>query len=188
MHRRKVLTLGIALATVSKSALGIVAQEGKTRTVNGGGLEFDVPTAWKSVRPSGTMRRLQMAIPATAGDMEDCECVLFVFPGGAGSVDANIERWAGQFRTEAGTPPKAQVTKAMGKNTKVTRVEMAGRYVAPIAPGNPESVNKPGFALTAAIVEAPEVSYFLKVTGPEKTMKAAKSDFDALIASMRLQE
>jgi hypothetical protein len=188
MQRRKFLAVGIVTGTASLVGSGLSAQEKKTKTVNGGGLTFEAPASWKSARPSSSMRRAQLAIPAVEGDKEDGECVLFAFPGGAGSVEANIERWAGQFRTESGKPPKAEVTKAKGKNTEVTIVNLAGRYVAPIAPGNPETVDKPGFMLVGAIVETPEISYFLKVTGPEKTMKAAKADFDALIASMNLEK
>lgn len=176
------------MGTASLAGSRVSAQDKKTKTVNGGGLTFEAPTTWKSARPSSSMRRAQLAIPAAEGDKEDGECVLFAFPGGAGSVEANIERWAGQFRTEAGTPPKAQVTKTKGKNTDVTLVNLGGRYVAPIAPGSPETVDKPGFMLVGAIVETPEVSYFLKATGPEKTMKAAKADFDALIASMNVSK
>lgn len=188
MQRRTFLASGIVMGTASLTGSRVSAQDKKTKTVNGGGLTFEAPTTWKSARPSSSMRRAQLAIPAAEGDKEDGECVLFAFPGGAGSVEANIERWAGQFRTEAGTPPKAQVTKTKGKNTDVTLVNLGGRYVAPIAPGSPETVDKPGFMLVGAIVETPEVSYFLKATGPEKTMKAAKADFDALIASMNVSK
>ncbi|MBI1322796.1 hypothetical protein GC170_06385 [bacterium] len=188
MRRRQFLAAGYGFLAVAVSGRFGFAQGKKTRTVNGGGLTFEVPEGWKSTRPGSQMRRAQIAIPAAEGDKEDGECVLFAFPGGAGTVDANIERWAGQFRTESGTPPKPVVKKAKGKNTDVTVVEIKGRYVAPVAPGNPETVNKPGFVLLGAIAETPEVSYFLKVTGPEKTMKAAAADLDVLIASMTVEK
>jgi hypothetical protein len=165
-----------------------MAQDKKTRKIDGGGISFEVPADWKSSRPASSMRRAQLAIPAAEGDKEDGECVLFAFPGGAGSVDANIERWASQFAGTDGSPPKPVVKKSKGKNTDVTSVEITGRYVAPIAPGNPQTVNKSGFVLVGAIVVTPEVSYFLKATGPERTMKAAKAGFDALIASMNVEK
>lgn len=188
MLRRQFLATGFGFLAVAVSGRRGFAQGKKTRTVNGGGLTFEVPEGWKSTRPGSQMRRAQIAIPAAEGDKEDGECVLFAFPGGAGTVDANIERWAGQFRSESGAPPKPAVKKAKGKNTDVTVVEIKGRYVAPVAPGNPETVNKPGFVLLGAIAETPDVSYFLKVTGPEKTMKAAAADLEALIASMNVDK
>ena len=186
MRRRRFLATGLTLSVMPAVVSKALAQDKKTRTVNGGGLTFEVPETWKSGRPASSMRRAQLAIPAAKGDKEDGECVLFAFPGGAGSVEDNIDRWAGQFRTEEDAPPKPVIKKVKGKNADVTRVEISGRYVAPLAPGNPQTVNKPAFMLLGAIVVAPEVSYFLKATGPEATMKAAAAEFDALIASMTL--
>lgn len=186
MHRRSFLTAVLASTAAAQS--GLAAPQDKPQTINGGGITFDVPAGWKSSRPASSMRRAQLAIPPAAGDKEAGEVVLFAFPGGAGSVEANIERWAGQFRDSSDAPPKAVTKKEKGKNTDVTRVEVAGRYVAPLMPGSRESVDKPNFKLVGAIVVTPDVSYFLKAVGPEATMKAAAKDFDALIASMKLAD
>jgi hypothetical protein len=165
-----------------------LADDKPLQTINGGGITFQVPGSWKSSKPSSSMRRAQLAIPKVTGDKDDAEAVLFVFPGGAGTVEANIERWAGQFRGDDNTPPKAKSSKLKGKNTEVTRVDLAGRYVAPVFPGSPDTENKPGYQLMGAIVVTPRASYFLKIVGPEATMKAASKDFEALIASMTLEE
>jgi len=187
MHRRTFLAALLA-TTAATGHNGFAAPQEKPQTINGGGITFDVPATWKSSRPASSMRRAQLAIPPVAGDKEAGEVVLFAFPGGAGSVEANIERWAGQFRDASDAPPKAVTKKEKGKNTDVTRVEVAGRYVAPLMPGSRESVDKPNFKLVGAIVVTPDVSYFLKAVGPEATMKAAAKDFDALIASMKLAD
>lgn len=187
MHRRTFLAALMAAAAPAAPSAFAEPQE-KTQTINGGGITFEVPAGWKSSRPSSSMRRAQLAIPPAAGDKEAGEVVLFAFPGGAGSVEANIERWAGQFRDANDAPPKAVTKKEKGKNTEVTRVEVSGRYVAPLMPGSREAVDKPNFKLVGAIVVTPDVSYFLKAVGPDATMKAAAKDFDALIASMKLAD
>ena len=39
------------------------------------------------------------------GDQYPAELVVFAFPGGAGTVDANIERWRKLFKDKDGNPP-----------------------------------------------------------------------------------
>jgi hypothetical protein len=186
MKRRNILQLVAGSACLSGFE-SIFAQD-KKQTINGGGVTFDVPGSWKSSKPSSSMRRAQLAIPKAAGDKEDGELVLFAFPGGAGSVEANIERWAGQFRGDDNQPPTPKSTKSKGQNTEVTKVELSGRYVAPVAPGSPDTVNKPDFELVGLIVITPDISYFFKAVGPKATMKAAAKDFDALVASIKLDK
>ena len=187
MQRRSFLASLMAFSMAQTARVQAFVQN-KKQSINGGGITFDVPEGWKSSKPSSSMRRAQLAIPPVAGDKEPGEVVLFAFPGGAGSVDANIERWAGQFRDAGGAPPKALTKTEKGKNTDVTRVEVSGRYVAAVSPGSRETLDKSNFKLVGAIVVTPEVSYFLKAVGPDATMKAAAKDFDALIASMKLAD
>jgi len=186
MKRRNVIKL--ATGVVCVTSLKTLAAQEKKQSVNGGGISFDVPGNWKSSKPASSMRRAQLAIPKAAGDKEDGELVLFAFPGGAGTVEANIERWAGQFRGDDNQPPMPKSSKAKGQNTEVTKVELSGRYVAPLAPGSPDTVNKPDFELVGLIVITPDISYFFKAVGPKATMKAAAKDFDALVASIKLDK
>jgi len=98
-----------------------------------------------------------------------------------GSTDANIERWRGQF--EGGSTPKR--TESTVRNLKVTVVELAGSYhAASMMPGASPSEPHPGWALLAAIVETPGSPYFFKLVGPAAGVKATRSQFDALIASI----
>ena len=59
---------------------------------------------------------------------------VYAFPGGAGSVEANL-RWQGQFKDADGEPPKIESKTVKGKNTEVTRVETAGHYKPGAIPG-----------------------------------------------------
>ena len=54
--------------------------------------------------------------------------MVYAFPGGAGTVDANVKRWQSQFRDADGNPPKIESKTVKGKNVEVTRVETAGHY------------------------------------------------------------
>jgi len=180
-HLRSAMLATIALAVAA------LAADAPTQTIEARGLTFKAPKAWKSSRPSSSMRAAQLMIDPVQGDSESAELVVFVFPGSAGTVEANIERWRGQFQDKDGKTPKAVTEKRKGKNVDVTYVEIAGRYVAAVQPGSSEKYNKPDFRLLGAIVETSQAAYFLKMVGPEKTMKAAKPAFDELIVSTTVE-
>ena len=54
------------------------------------------------------------------------------------------------------------------------------------SPGAAERHNKPGFRLRAAVIETPRGPYYVKMTGPAKTMAAADADFQRFVGSMRV--
>ncbi len=176
LRRGAALAGGLALI-----ALILAADEPQgTQTIDLGALMFQAPASWQKVPPKSSMRKAQLRIAPASGDKEPAELVVFVFPGGAGTVAQNVERWQQQFRDAAGQPPKVESRKVQGKNVDVTRVEVAGIYNDPFAGTGPQ----PHYRLLGAIVEMPAASYYFKLVGPEKTMTAARADFDKLIGSI----
>lgn len=176
----RVLSVGVASMAMMVVALG--ADE-PPQTVDVGGLTFQVPASWKSQRPTSSMRKAQLRVAPVEGEKDEAELVVFVFPGGAGTVEANVTRWQNQFKDDGGNAPAVQSKTLKGKNTEVTRVEVAGRYLDPFANTGP----RPNFRLLGAIVTTDDAGYFLKMVGPDKTMKAISADFDKLIASISLK-
>jgi hypothetical protein len=67
---------------------------------------------------------------------------------------------------------------------KVTNVVITGAYLAPGGPMMQSQGKKDHFKLLGAIVEAPKGRVFFKFTGPEKTVDAAKADFESLVGSI----
>lgn len=184
------LILAIITATLVGSGARARADEGKTRTVDAGGLTFEAPESWKSVAPQSRMRRAELKIAPAKDDeaKEGAELILFAFPGGAGTVDANVERWQRQFRDKDGNPPKASVKTVEGKNTKLTRVEIAGHYFPANFPGQPKQPDREDYRLLGGIVLTESTGYFLRLVGPDKTVKAALDDFDKILASIKVTE
>lgn len=173
--------LGACLVLVLGSGLGAQESKSQGRAVDLGGLTMQVPESWKETRSTSTMRRLQLAIPAAEGDKETGELAVFVFPGGAGTVQANVDRWRNQFKDASGAAPKGESRVVKGKNVEVTRVALAGTYTDPFA-GKGAQAN---YRLLGAIVETPQVSYFIKLVGPAKTIGAAEAGFDQMIGSIQ---
>ena len=153
------------------------------------GLTYAAPKDWKPVATSSSMRVAQFALPHAAGDSEDGELVLYYFGGSGGSVEANIERWVGQMQQPDGKA-SSSVAKRETRTVnglKVTLVDVSGTYVAEMMPGSTQRHNSPNFRLRAAVIETANGPYFIKLTGPAKTLTAADKAFDTFVSSIRFQ-
>lgn len=179
-HARRPVLAVTALLLAATAAPAAPPRPAAPRTDAAGGIEWKVPARWTAGAGSA-MRVVTYAIPA-AKAAEPAECAVFFFgPGQGGSVDANVERWSRQFE---GTP-KADRTAAPVAGLRVTRVQLAGTYLAPGGPMMQSTGKRPGSRLLGAIVEAPEGNVFFKLTGPAAGVAAAQADFDALVGSIR---
>ena len=90
------------------------------------GLAWTAPPGWQT-QPERAMRLATYKIPRAKGDAADAECAVFYFgPGQGGGVEANIERWVGEF--ENATPPRQSDAEVGG--FKLSRVEVSGTYSA----------------------------------------------------------
>jgi hypothetical protein len=150
------------------------------------GLTYTAPAAWKPVATSSSMRVAQFAVPRAAGDGQDAEFVLYYFGGAGGTIEANIDRWVGQMQQPDGRPSSA-VTKRQSRTInglKVTIVDVPGTYIAEVTPGSPQRHNSPGFHLRTAVIETSNGPYFIKLTGPAKTISASEKSFEAFLASV----
>jgi hypothetical protein len=152
-------------------------------------LKFDAPAGWVSKPPTSSMRVAEFTLPKTTGDAEDATLGIFFFGGQGGNVEANLERWIGQMTQPDGRPSKqvAKTTKFTSRGLAITLVELSGTYVAEVTPGSSERFNKPGFRLRAAVVETKDGPYFVKLTGPEKTVARWDESFMTFLKSLRVE-
>jgi hypothetical protein len=157
------------------------------QAASSGQLTFTPPAAWHARQPASSMRVAEFVVPKTPGDPEDAEVVIYYFGGGGGTVEANVDRWIGQMRQPDGSASKDKARRGTQtiNGLKVSTVDVSGTYVAEVRPGATERLNKPDFRLRAAVVETPKGAYYVKMTGPSKTVAAADADFRALLASLR---
>lgn len=138
---------------------------------------WDAPNGWEKVGNPSPMRIATYRIPKIEGDSEDAE--LSVSQAG-GSLDANIDRWKGQFSNSPGEPVRED--KKVG-TYEVTIVEISGTFASGM-PGA-DTTPKDKFTMLAAIVKTGATNHFFKLTGPEKTVASAKADFNKMIDSIR---
>lgn len=155
-----------------------------------GKLNYQTPGEWKSETTTSNMRIAQFALPKAAGDAEDASLVIFYFgPGQGGSVQANMERWVGQMQQPDGSSSKDKAkTETMKVNgLNVTLLDVSGTYTAEMTPGAGDRQNKSNYRLRTAVIETPGGPYFIKLTGPAKTIAQWDQPFLAFVNSMEFR-
>jgi hypothetical protein len=174
------------LGPMPEAAAQAVAEEARAFTIAGGGLSLEAPEGWKRVQPKSGIVETEFAIPSEG---EGAQPGRMTVMGAGGSVQANVDRWYGQFAQPDGSPTKDKATtktlKLAGCN--VTLVDVSGTYKD--MPGGPfaggKSVDRPDYRMLAAIVETPEKgSYFLKFYGPAATVAKHVDGFRRMVEGM----
>jgi hypothetical protein len=129
------------------------------------------------------MRAATYAVAPAPGDSAAAECALYFFGAGqGGSVQANLDRWKGQF-SAGGKPAPPTIAARTLHGVKMTTIDVAGEYSGL---GGPMAAAKavPGYRLLGAIIEAPGGNVFVKFTGPMKTIAANSAKYEQLLSSI----
>jgi hypothetical protein len=122
------------------------------------------------------------------GDNEGAECAVYFFGAGqGGSVQANLDRWIGQFTRTDGKPAPAKIQKRTIHGLAVTTTDVSGEYSGMGGPMASSRTVKPRYRLLGAIIENPGGNVFLKFTGPERTVAANERNFTQLLDSFQKQ-
>jgi hypothetical protein len=160
----------------------------RTFALSGGSLSLEAPAGWKRVQPRSGIVETEFSIPAEAGDEQAGRMTVM---GAGGGVQANVDRWYGQFTQPDGsaTKDKASTKTIKISGCTVTVVDVAGTYKD--SPGGPfaggRTVERPGYRMLAAIVEPEDKdkgSYFLKFYGPAKTVEKHADGFRKMVEGM----
>jgi hypothetical protein len=175
------------LASMSFSQVS-TAQEATKFTVADGKLEFKAPATWAKKTPKVRIIEVEYEVPAAKGDELAGRMTVM---GAGGTVEANIDRWIGQFDQPGGgdTKDKAKIEKLKVSGQDVQWVDLAGTYKdnpAPFAGGKP--VLRENYRMLAAIVQTKESgNYFLKFYGPKATVTENEKAFRDLVDSMSVK-
>jgi hypothetical protein len=145
-----------------------------------------VPKDWIEKPSTSSMRAAQFQLPAPEGN--EAEVIVYYFgEGGAGGVQANIDRWVNQFKQPDDKPSAsvAKIEKASFAGQEATVVSVSGRYVAPPMPGG-EPVDKPDQSLVAVIVPSPKGPYYFRLVGSKTTVAKQEPAFREALKSLKL--
>jgi hypothetical protein len=179
-------TLGAATRLHAQAA---VAADG-VFTIADGALALEAPAGWQRVQPKSGIVETEFAIPSegAGADGEPLPAGRMTVMGAGGTVEANIERWYGQFDQPDGSATKDKAStktlKVAGRD--VTLVDVSGTFKD--SPGGPfaggKTTLRPGYRMLAAIIVGPQGNYFLKFYGPAATVEQHADGFRKMVEGM----
>jgi len=139
-----------------------------------GTFTFNRPNGWNWIPPTSTMRKAQLEVPGT--NQEKADITFFHFgPGQGGGVQANVNRWFGQFQGG----PTSQREVAEGR-TRIYYVQATGTFQSGM-PGGPTKPLENYALLGAILTDEQSGDVFVKMTGPKTTVDSASTLFQEMI-------
>lgn len=147
-------------------------------------VDWKVPEAWSESEPSSSMRVAEYRLPGNSGGNSATLAVFYFGADAGGSVQANIDRWIGQFEVsgEKSAGEQADVRRKKVGGMTVHTVTLSGTYNPGMGMGGGGGA-KEGQRLRGTIVESPEGPVFFKAVGPEATIEAHDEAFRSLVQS-----
>ena len=149
------------------------------------------PASWERKTPRVRFIDYEFAVPASKGDGQDGRVTVM---GAGGSIEANIDRWIGQFAQPDTSETKNQVPEAERKKTiaglEVHMVDLSGTYRDMPAPFDPSSkaVEHEGYRMLAAIIVSPKLgNYFIKFYGPKQTVSDHADEFRKMVDHLHVK-
>jgi hypothetical protein len=150
------------------------------------GLRSKAPADWKEMMP-GRGRYAQFKLPAQKGDKYDGE--LIIFKGFGGSAKDNIDRWKKQFIAPEGKTidDVAKVEEMKIGGHTATYLDVQGTYLLKSRPFDPDEKpeKRENYRMLAVQFDGPDNVYHIKLFGPEKTIEAAKKDFEGWLKGFK---
>ena len=143
-------------------------------------LRLTAPDSWVRQPPRSQFVTAEFSLPRAAGDETDGRLTVSV---AGGSVEANIDRWRGQFEGVL-TRDTQEDLQIQGLTVKL--VDCSGNFndqPGPFAPG----VMREGYRMLAAIIPTSGQLHFVKAYGPERTMAQHEPAFRAFLQSLEVK-
>lgn len=198
----KVLPLLIALACGMAIPPAATAQgEGQDGTDNDeadeklealkladGRLVLQFPARWEKQRPSVRIIEVELKVPPKEEKASEPGRLTIMRAGG--SVEANVERWYGQFEQPDGKSSKeaAKVEEKEVDDLKIHIVDLSGTFLDRRGPFAP-ATEKEDYRMLAAIIQTDGAgNYFIKFTGPQETIKQNEKAFMRMIDELEWTE
>jgi hypothetical protein len=165
-------------------------KEDKERVVELGSLKSKVPEGWKPAETKNALQIYRFTLPHAKDDKSEAELVIFHFnEGSGGSVEDNVKRWKGMI-----LPPEGKKIDDVSKLDKfkvgvaaIAVIDVEGTYLARERPFDPSSKTekKPDYRLLGIVFEIPKDAYYMRMTGPAKTVAEHKKAFDEWLKNFK---
>ncbi len=146
-----------------------------------GPLSAVAPKGWVAQQPSSSMRVAQYGLPGPAG--EATLGIFFFGPGQGGSVEANIERWHGQFTEGDGQPAQGRRWTRQVGDIEITGLDISGTFSAGMGMG--DTTPQADSRMLGAIAVHRSGTVFFKMTGPAQTVEQWVASFDEFLGTLQ---
>ena len=172
----------LAAALLSLAGFSL-ADEAKSTALKVAETTFKAGTPWKAKAEPRRMSSGGFTIEGKDG-AAGIEADFYHFgPGGGGGAEANIKRWQGQFQPGAdGKLPEPQKEELKVGDKAAIFVTFKGTFLS----GSVMDAKRtplPGYTMTGVIVPTDAGDVFIKISGPDAAMAAAKEDIKKLVRS-----
>jgi hypothetical protein len=160
----------------------------ETLVVKIDGLELKLQKTWqKKAESARSMRKATYEVKPVKGETDKAELAVFNFPNQ--DIKQNVDRWVGQFQSKG---RKSTTTKGKCSTGEYYLVDTSGIFKKPV-PGTPpfqrKTTDAPGYRMLAVILPVKgKGMYFLKLTGPEKTVTAQAQAFRRSFGGKKKEE
>lgn len=167
------------------------AEEATKLELADGKVIFKAPAQWKKEKPRSSIVTYEFSAPADAKDGE-AKARITVMPSG-GSIEANIERWYGQFEQPGGKSTKdvAKVEKFEAGGQTVHLVDITGNFKDTMGGGpfsGGKTVLRENYRMLGAIIVTKEAgNYYVKITGEKDVVEKLKDDFKKALKELEAQ-
>lgn len=164
-----------------------VASEPIVFQVADDGLEFTAPGTWNKVTPRSNMLDAEFEIPKTKDGENNGRLTIM---GAGGSVEANMNRWIGQFMTPDGDPISGiEPTKFNVAGQQVHLLDVSGVFMDSMGGPQGPKTERDDYRMLASIIETEEFGkYFVKFYGPKSVVDVNEEAYKKMINSLKLIE
>ncbi len=179
--REPPLPVAKSLEAEKPAASSAAATSTGTVERNFSGAIFQVPVAWREAPSKSDFIIAEFTVPGSAGDGR------LTLSTAGGEVQANIDRWKGQFGRGSDDPsPKESPLTVDGKDARL--VELFGSYQG-MEPGATRKKDQAmlGVVIPLRISER-ETNYFVKLTGPRETLTKVRDEFVKFVETAKFKD
>lgn len=141
-------------------------------------ISVTAPAGWARKPAGSPIIAAEFSLPRAEGD--DADGRLTISTAG-GSVEANIDRWKGQFQPQPKSMSQEDIDVA---GLKATIVDLSGDFYDQRGPFGPGEL-RPSYRMIAAVVPVGGQLHFIKATGPQKTIASHAAAIQQFIRSAR---
>jgi hypothetical protein len=151
-----------------------------------GKLQLTAPKTWVRKQPKTRIVEHEFAVPVAEGDSIEGR---FTVMGAGGGVEANIDRWLGQFTQPDGssTKEKAKIQKMQVNGVEVHFVDIGGNFKDQPGPFAPAVTRENYRMLGAIIVTEKSGMHFLKLYGPKATIGGQEQAFKDMLNGLKVK-